>query len=83
MHPSDLESPGDLECLKEGRAVRSSFYLLCLPRGWLGTDTGREKQHADGAMGRTGSAEQAQAGVKSVILRSFFSPLESERVLAG
>lgn len=34
-------------------------------------------------MGRTGSAEQAQAGVKSVILRPFFSSLESERVLAG
>lgn len=83
LHPSDGESPVDLECLKEGRVVCSPFCLLCPPRGWHATDTRQEKQHAYGAMGRTGSAEQAQAGVKSVILRPFFSPLESERVLAG
>ena len=73
LHPSALESPADLECLKEGR-VCSSFFLLCLLRGWHGTDTGREKQHAYGAMGRTGSAEQAQDGVKSVILHPFLVP---------
>lgn len=83
LHPSDLKSSVDLECLKEGRLVCSSFFLLCLLGGWHGTDTGREKQPAYGAMGRTGSAEQTQAGVKSVVLHPFFSPLESERVLAG